>query len=98
MLKGIGLCAVCGRGIQEMTEIRTVLRGVPKRAYLSHKSCVPDESKPEQPVVVSDPTEFARSQLKTTEAKESAPSMPVKEQTGRRRSKKEITDEPTTTG
>lgn len=104
MRQGLGPCGLCARNIPMMTEISSVMIG--KRSYVCCKSCprkddclrklgveVPEVS--DHPLVVSHPAVFAAASYKEiTEptAVELSPSMPVKEQTGRRRTKKR-TDE-----
>ncbi len=95
MDSGYGKCAKCYKTMALATPTTVVYRGVPKRAYMVHKACSDDPGPKEHPLVVSDPAEFAAASYKTTEAKpkEQLPSMPTREQTGRR--KKETTDEST---
>lgn len=83
---GYGKCVVCYKTMHLATPTDVVYRGKPERAYRVHKACKKAPVDKEQPVVVSDPAVFAGSQLKATPApEEPLPSMPTKEQTGRRR-------------
>lgn len=86
MDQGYGKCGVCHRTIHLATPTAHVYRGVPKRAYLIHKACKEDTGPKEHPLVVSDPADFAGAQLKVVKTdKPVEPSLPTKEQTGRRK-------------
>jgi hypothetical protein len=106
MRDGLGPCGVCGHSIPLMTSITTVTVG--KRSLLCCKDCprkqgrlaqlgVYEDMAESNPVVVSDPAVFAASSLKVTDPpkeEEPLPSMPVKEQTGRRRKATKSDDDP----
>lgn len=86
----IGLCGACSRLIYEMTPIGNVERA--GRCHMAHKACADAERDPAplpEPVVVSAPgVDISPQSIESPKVPEAMlPSMPVKEQVGRRRKK-----------
>jgi hypothetical protein len=71
----LGPCGACGKQIYQMTPVAHVFRGIPRQAYLAHKTCADQENEPlpREAVVIAVPTAEAQ------------PSMPVREQSGVRK-------------
>lgn len=84
----IGTCGACKRLIHEMTPIGNVERG--GRRHMAHKTCADKENAPvaQETVVVSTPgIDISPESIISVEDFVTQPSMPVKEQVGRRRKK-----------
>jgi hypothetical protein len=82
----LGPCGACGRLIYQMTPTAHVVRGVPPTPYLAHKECADKEASPAEPlpVVVSTVGDISPETVDIL-PQPPMPSMPTKEQVGRRR-------------